>query len=84
MVEGGAVVADVIVEHEVYDEITGNLNLRTPEDVESFVAKVESAQVRLLSELTLGIHLHTLVCRDRAHYERVAEALDGLGFLYGG
>jgi hypothetical protein len=34
-----------------------------------------------LSDLTGGIHLHTLRCPDRAAYQRVVEALDEAGFL---
>jgi len=78
----GAVVLDVIVEHELYGEMTGQLNLRNHGDIDSFIRKVNSSEIKLLSELTLGIHLHTISCQDKAHYERVCKALDEAGYLY--
>jgi len=77
----GAVVLDVIVEHELYGEITGQLNIANREDADAFFEKVISSGDRLLSELTMGVHLHTLACRDRAHFERICQALGRKGFL---
>ncbi|MCL2169901.1 MAG: transcription repressor NadR [Defluviitaleaceae bacterium] len=76
----GAVVVDVTIEHEFYGEITGQLNLKTPEDVEAFIA-ASSGNPKLLSELTGGIHLHTIYCRDKVHFEQIKVALEGAGFL---
>lgn len=82
MVDLEAVVLSVIVEHEVYGEIAANLNLSTREDVDMFIRKVEGAQVKLLSELTMGVHLHALACRDHAHFVTVREALNQKGYLF--
>ena len=77
-----AVVVNVIVEHGFYGEITGSLNLSSRKDVDHFMNKVASSEVKLLSELTMGIHLHTLACRDKAHFDEVVEALETKGYLY--
>ena len=82
IVDLGAVVVNVIVEHGVYGEITGSLNLDNREDVDVFIGKVDAMEVRLLSELTMGAHLHTIACRDQAHFEEVYQALKAGGFLY--
>lgn len=76
-----AVVVDVIVEHDVYGEITGQLNLRSRHDVDGFINSVATSEVKLLSELTKGIHLHTIACRDKAHFELVCEKLNHYGYL---
>jgi len=78
----GATVMNVIVEHEIYGEIMGQLNLRNQEDVNAFLRKVESSEIKLLSELTQGVHLHTIICRDKTHFEQVRQALDNAGYLY--
>jgi len=78
----GAVVVDVIIEHELYGEITGQLNLRNQEDVDVFVRRVKSSEIKLLSELTMGVHLHTITCRDKTHFEQVCQTLDKAGYLY--
>lgn len=82
VVDLGALVVNVIVEHELYGEITGQLNLKSREDVDIFINKVEALEIKLLSELTSGIHLHAIACRDKAHFEQVRHALDMAGFLF--
>lgn len=82
MVDMGAVVINVIVEHELYGEITGQLNVRSRADADAFAEA--AAAVKLLSELTMGIHLHTIACRDNAHFEQVRQKLDAAGYLYRG
>jgi len=82
IVDLGAVVIDVIIEHELYGEMTGQLNLRNREDVDSFMRRVKSSEIKLLSELTMGVHLHTITCRDKPHFEQVCQALDKVGYLY--
>ena len=77
-----AVVVNVIVEHELYGEITGQLNLKTHEDIDLFISRVQSSEIKLLSELTMGIHLHTIACCDKRHFEQVCQALDKAGYLY--
>jgi transcriptional regulator of NAD metabolism len=82
IVDLGAVVVNVIVEHEIYGEITGSLNLAGRNDVDAFISKVDSAEIKLLSELTMGLHLHTIACRDKAHFEQVCRTLEVNGYLY--
>ena len=81
IVDLGAVVVNVIVEHDYYGEITGNLNLSSRKDVDDFIMKVESSEVKLLSELTMGAHTHTVSCRDMAHFEEVCQALATVGYM---
>lgn len=81
LVEQGAVVNNVIVAHEVYGEITGQLALQTPADVRAFIAQLTRSGAGLLSQLTAGIHLHTITCRDETHFEQVRQTLDKHGFL---
>ncbi len=81
MVDQGCTVENVIVEHPVYGQLTGPLDLSSRYDVSEFIRKVEENDARPLSALTDGIHLHTLRCPDRAAFERVLAALDEAGFL---
>lgn len=79
MVDNGCEVLDVIVEHPVYGQLTGQLRLRSRHDVAEFLKKAEGAS--LLSALTGGIHLHTVRCPDPETLERVTQALKDAGFL---
>ena len=81
MVDQGCTVENVIVEHPVYGQLTGSLELSSRYDVAEFIRKVEENAARPLSILTDGIHLHTLRCPDGEALERVRAALGKAGFL---
>ncbi len=81
IVDQGCTVLDVIVEHPVYGQLTGALQLSSRYDVDQFVEKSQKAAP--LSLLTEGLHVHTIICPDEAAYERVIQKLDALGVLYG-
>ena len=83
MFDQGCLVRDVIVEHPIYNELTGRLELASRYDVDRFLEMCAEADAMPLSALTEGIHVHTLVCPDEAAYERVREALGRRGFLFG-
>ena len=56
IVDNGCTVMDVIVEHPVYGQLTGPLDLSSRYDVSEFIRKVEEHAARPLSLLTDGIH----------------------------
>lgn len=80
MVDHGCTVIDVVVEHPLYGEITGQLQLASRYDVQQFLTKACSAAP--LSSLTQGVHIHNLRCPSEEAFQRVRAALDGLGILY--
>ncbi|ADU51809.1 3H domain-containing protein [Thermaerobacter marianensis DSM 12885] len=81
MVDQGATVRDVIVEHPVYGELRGLLDIRSRYDVDRFCQRMQSTGAGPLLTLSGGPHLHTLESDDPAARQRVAEALRRLGFL---
>ena len=80
-VDHGCCVLDVIVEHAVYGQLVGQLQVSTRYEVNQFLSLAAQNSVHALSELTGGIHLHTLRCPDEASFQRVWEELDAGGFL---
>ena len=84
MVDNGCQVVDVVVEHPIYGQITGQLHLSSRYDVQEFIRFVSENQAKLLSDLTGGIHLHTLRCPSEDAYRRVLDELDRAGFLLRG
>lgn len=84
MVDQGCSVLDVIVDHPVYGQLTGPLQLSSRYDVGQFIARCAGAGARPLSDLTGGIHLHTLSCPDEDAFLRVRGALGDLGVLLEG
>ena len=80
-VDQGCTVLDVIVEHPLYGQLTGALQISNRYEVQQFLQRCEMAEAHPLSRLTDGIHLHTLSCPDEDAYERVNAALRALGIL---
>ena len=68
----GGEIVDVIVEHEVYGELVGQLHIASPEDLEVFIQNLKQHSASLLSVLTGGLHLHSIVCDDYAHFEKIS------------
>lgn len=81
-VDQGCAVLDVIVEHPVYGQLTGELQIYSRYDVQQFAERLAAESAHALSELTDGVHLHTLLCPDEGAYRRVCEGLRAQGFLY--
>ncbi|WP_251318827.1 transcription repressor NadR [Flintibacter muris] len=82
IVDQGCTVLDVIVEHPIYGQLTGPLRLSNRYDVAQFVARCEEESAAPLSQLTEGVHLHTVLCPDQGAADRVWEVLEKLDLLY--
>ncbi|WP_296972097.1 transcription repressor NadR [Tepidanaerobacter sp. EBM-38] len=59
-IECGCKVIDVIVEHPLYGELHGLLMLSNSKDVDNFIQAIKKHKAKLLSQLTNGVHLHTV------------------------
>ena len=81
IVDQGCTALDVVVEHPLYGQLTGPLRISNRYDVAQFLKRVAHSNAHPLSDLTGGIHLHTLSCPDEAAYERVLQALRELRVL---
>ena len=84
IVDQGCTVLDVIVEHPIYGQLTGPLQLSSRYDVAQFITRCAQSDARPLSDLTEGIHLHTLSCPDEDAFQRVQAALRDMGVLLEG
>lgn len=80
-VDHGAYVRDVIVNHPIYGEIRGELNIRSRRDVRDFIKKVESEEGHPLLEMSGGIHWHTIEADSEEMIEEIREDLKNHGFL---
>ncbi|HDQ93476.1 MAG TPA: transcription repressor NadR [Synergistetes bacterium] len=81
IIEAGGRVLDVVVDHPVYGEIRGNLDLSTREDVIRFVNLFNSSGQSPLLSLSKGFHLHTVEAPDETTLDGVELALSEKGFL---
>lgn len=81
IVDYGGKVLDVVVEHEIYGQITVDLFINTKQDVEEFVKKLKHGKTTPLKELTGGLHFHTVEAGSEALLDVIEEKLKEKGYL---
>ena len=81
VVDNGGAVLDVVVEHSLYGAISAQLGISTRYGVDEFISRAESTGASQLSDLTGGIHIHTIAVNDEETFARICAKLDELGVL---
>ncbi|MET3574661.1 transcription repressor NadR [Bhargavaea ullalensis] len=81
VVDAGAAVRDVTVEHPVYGELTASLMVANRHDVRQFLERVRETDSPYLLQLTGGPHLHTITADSEEILNRAEQALREQGFL---
>jgi uncharacterized protein len=81
MVDAGAVVKNVTVEHPVYGELTASIMVANRHEVDLFLTRVEETGASYLSELTGGIHLHLIAASSNEYLDAAIEAMRAKGFM---
>lgn len=81
IVDHGVFVKDVIIEHQVYGDLTASIMVGTRNEVKEFIKKIEHNSAAYLSQLTGGLHLHTLQADSPEKLNRACEDLEKAGFL---
>ncbi len=81
IVDCGCTIINVIVEHPIYGEITGNLQISNRMDADLFHQKLQEHHTAPLCSMTNNIHLHTLSCPSEQHFQQVQKQLRSKGFL---
>lgn len=80
IVDNGGYVLDVVVEHEIYGQITADLILKNRRDVNEFINRMSRIKDRPLKELTGGIHFHTVEAESEEILDRIEEQLKQNGY----
>ncbi|WAW14269.1 transcription repressor NadR [Peptostreptococcus equinus] len=81
IVDAGAKILDVIVEHNIYGCIKADLNLSSRREVENFVEKLNKNDNRSLSSLTNMEHYHTVEADSKEILEFIEGELKKNSFL---
>lgn len=81
MIDHGARVIDVIVEHPIYGEMKGILDISYKNELQEFVEKIKNDKAEPLSSLTEGVHIHTVEVPDEKTFEKMKKTLLRKGYL---
>jgi transcriptional regulator of NAD metabolism len=81
IVDHGVTVKDVKVEHPVYGDLSASVMVSNRVEVEQFLNKIKHTNAPFLSQLTDGLHLHTLEADSMEKLQAACHSLKDAGFL---
>ena len=81
IVDCGGEVLDVVVEHDVYGQLTGDLILKNRQDVDEFMERIRKSKSQPLNVLTGGKHWHTVEADTEPMLQVIGEKLREKGYL---
>lgn len=81
IVDLGGKVLDVVVEHEIYGQITVDLIIISHSDADDFYKRLKDCNTKPLKELTDGIHYHTVEADSLEILDEIEKKLKEKGFL---
>lgn len=81
IIDNGGKIIDVQVEHSIYGIISADLSISSRYEADEFVNKVRNTGAAQLSDLTGGVHIHTISVKDEDAYERICKKLAELNIL---
>ncbi|OIK14373.1 transcription repressor NadR [Bacillus sp. MUM 13] len=81
LVDLGIIVKDVKIEHPVYGDLTASIMVSTRKEVRQFMQQIKDTGAAFLSQLTEGIHLHTLTASSEELLDEAEETLKKEGLL---
>ena len=81
LLDCGVRVVDVVVNHPVYGELRGPIMLDRGDQIDGWLRKFEQGKGRQLSELTDGVHTHTIEARSTAEVDCALRVLRERGYL---
>ncbi len=81
IVDNGGKVIDVQVEHSIYGVISADMSISSRFEADEFVRNVSESGATQLSDLTGGVHVHTIGVKDEVTFDRICAKLDELGIL---
>jgi uncharacterized protein len=81
LVDQGVTVKDVRIEHPVYGDLTASIMVSNRREVKQFMEKIKSTNAGYLSELTEGIHIHTIAAQNERALDEAEAAMKNAGYL---
>lgn len=69
IIDNGAMIDDVAIDHPVYGNIKANLMIETQDDLDKFIHAMNKFEGQMLAYLTDNVHLHTI----SAHTEKILD-----------
>ncbi|MCR5482588.1 MAG: transcription repressor NadR [Clostridia bacterium] len=82
IIDFGGTVLDVVIEHSVYGQLTGILNLSSRYDITLFIQNLEENRSQPLCSLTGGVHIHHIGCRNEENFNLICSELKKINVVF--
>lgn len=82
IVDNGGIVHNVVIEHEVYGNLEGTLNLHSRRDIQQYLKRMNDSKAEMLSTISGGIHTHLVEANSEEELDAIHKALQDLHVLY--
>ena len=82
IVDNGVIVHNVVIEHEVYGNLEGTLNLHSRRDIQQYLKRMNDSKAEMLSTISGGIHTHLVEANSEEELDAIHKALQDLHVLY--
>lgn len=81
IVDSGATVKDVFVNHEIYGNLKAELEIDSRKKAKEFVQNIENGSSTPLNKITSGYHYHTVIAEKEEILEEIEAELRKCNFL---
>lgn len=81
ILDNGAIIDNVTVDHPVYGEITGELMITSDEELVLFLERMHKEKSRMLANLTDNVHLHRISADTEKILNNAVRDLSDHGFI---
>ena len=82
IVDNGGIVHNVVIEHDVYGNLEGTLNLHSRRDIQQYIKRMHDSHAEMLSTISGGIHTHLVEAATEEELDAIGQALRDVGVLY--
>lgn len=81
IVDLGGRVKDVFINHKVYGQVRGELNINSRKNADELIEKIKSGKSSHLKNITSGYHYHTVMADSEEILDEIGEMLRKKGYL---
>jgi len=81
IVDNNGKVLDVVIEHDIYGQITVDLIIASRRDIKEFLQKLQDSRTKPLKDLTDGRHYHTVEADTEKDLDIIEYELKQKGYL---
>ena len=81
IIDFGGIVKEVFIYHKAYGRVSAPMNIKTRNDIKSFIKDIQTGKSTPLKNVTAGFHYHTVIADSEEILKDIENALWEKGYL---